>query len=427
MVIHCKYDELRDVSALKAHPKNRNKHPEDQIDRLAKILKYQGLRAPIVVSRRSGKIVKGHGTLQAIKKNGWKEAPVVVQDFEDDDQEWLFVQSDNAIAMWAELDLKGINADLSELGPFDIDLIGIKDFEVEPLDKLLGDEDAVPDVKPTDIKLGDLFVLGNHRLLCGDSTDAAQVKRLMNNERAELCFTSPPYADQREYNGNKQLDTNHIASFISASKNHVNFFVINLGYSRKNLEVNCYWNDYIQTAKNNDLKLLSWNVWDRSGFGYTVGQATAMFTIDHEWIFVFGHKPKDLNKTVENKQAGLSKKGTIRQKDGNTTPVYTSTHNFRQMGTVIRCDVARYVGQEHKHPAMFPVELVENYINYMTNNTQNIYEPFCGSGSTLIACEKTNRKCFMMELDPQYCQVIIDRWEQYTGKKAVKDASRTST
>jgi hypothetical protein len=132
MNIHCKYDELVSVNRLKPHPKNRNKHPDDQIERLAKILKYQGIRAPIVVSKRSNKIVKGHGTLMAIKANQWDTAPVVYQDFEDDDQEWLFVQSDNAIASWAELDIKGINADLSELGPFDIDLLGIKNFNVVP-------------------------------------------------------------------------------------------------------------------------------------------------------------------------------------------------------------------------------------------------------------------------------------------------------
>ena len=132
MNIHCKYDSLVECRLLKPHPKNRNKHPEDQIERLAKILKYQGVRAPIVVSNRSERIVKGHGTLQAIKKNGWDKAPVVYQDFEDDDQEWLFLQSDNAIANWAELDLSAISSDLSELGPFDIDLLGIKNFDVNP-------------------------------------------------------------------------------------------------------------------------------------------------------------------------------------------------------------------------------------------------------------------------------------------------------
>jgi hypothetical protein len=140
MNVHCKYDSLIKCNSLKPHPKNRNKHPEDQIERLAKILEYQGVRAPIVVSKRSGNIVKGHGTLKAIKKNGWTEAPVVYQDFTDEDQEWLFLQSDNAIAMWAELDLKGINADLEDLGPFDIDLIGIKNFTENASDKdLLSD------------------------------------------------------------------------------------------------------------------------------------------------------------------------------------------------------------------------------------------------------------------------------------------------
>lgn len=135
MIVHCKYDSLVKCHSLQPHPKNRNKHPNDQIERLSKILKYQGVRAPIVVSKRSNKIVKGHGTLQAIKKNGWDEAPVVYQEFEDDDQEWLFVQSDNAIASWAELDLQGINADLPELGPFDLDLIGIKNFHENASDK----------------------------------------------------------------------------------------------------------------------------------------------------------------------------------------------------------------------------------------------------------------------------------------------------
>ena len=139
--IHCKYDELILVDKLEPHPKNRNKHPDDQIERLAKILKYQGIRAPIVVSKRSNKIVKGHGTLMAIKANQWDTAPIVYQDFEDDDQEWLFVQSDNAIASWAELDIKGINADLSELGPFDIDLLGLKDFSVDPSEKTFNEKE----------------------------------------------------------------------------------------------------------------------------------------------------------------------------------------------------------------------------------------------------------------------------------------------
>lgn len=173
MNIHCKYDSLVEVGSLKPHPKNRNKHPQEQIERLAKILNYQGLRAPIVVSKLSGKIVKGHGTLEAIKLNKWEKAPVVYQEFEDKDQEWLFLQSDNAIASWAELDLSGVNTDLSELGPFDIDLIGLKNFTVDLNERInqinRGDENSewvdMPEFQEGDnyIKLTFIFASEENR------------------------------------------------------------------------------------------------------------------------------------------------------------------------------------------------------------------------------------------------------------------------
>lgn len=138
MNIHCKYDELIQVNELKPHPKNRNKHPKDQIQRLAEILKYQGIRAPIVVSNQTGFIVKGHGTCEAMRKNDpLFLAPIVFQDFESEEQEYAYIQSDNAIANWAELDLSGINLDLPDLGPsFNVDMLGLKNFELEPADKL---------------------------------------------------------------------------------------------------------------------------------------------------------------------------------------------------------------------------------------------------------------------------------------------------
>lgn len=132
MKIHCSYDEIVKVTDLKPHPKNRNKHPDDQITRLAKILKYQGIRKPITISRQSGYITAGHGRLAAALKNKWTEFPVDYQDYDDDEQEYADVQSDNAIASWAELDLSEINTDIGELGPdFDIDLLGLKDFNLD--------------------------------------------------------------------------------------------------------------------------------------------------------------------------------------------------------------------------------------------------------------------------------------------------------
>lgn len=154
MKIHCSYEKMVAVKDLKPHPKNRNKHPKEQIERLAKIIAYQGIRAPIVVSKLSGLIVKGHGTLEAIRLNKGKEAPVSLQDFDNEEQEYAFLQSDNAIANWAELDLSGINSDLGELGPdFDLDLLGIKDFNLDAPEFEEPDQKGDPVLKEPQLKL----------------------------------------------------------------------------------------------------------------------------------------------------------------------------------------------------------------------------------------------------------------------------------
>jgi hypothetical protein len=134
--LHCKFDELVDPKALKDHPKNRNKHGNDQIERLAKLYDYHGIRHPIVVSKQTGMIVAGHGRKLAAIRAGLKEVPVVYQDFESDDAEYAFIQADNAIALWSDLDLSGINSDLPDLGPdFNLDVLGIKNFTLDMAEK----------------------------------------------------------------------------------------------------------------------------------------------------------------------------------------------------------------------------------------------------------------------------------------------------
>lgn len=136
MIIHCKYDELKAPAQLKRHPKNKNRHSREQIARLAKILEYQGWRYPIKVSNLSGCVTSGHGRIESAIFNKWNEVPVVYQDYTNADQEIADLHADNAIADWAELDLKEINEDISELGPdFDIDMLGIKDFHIDPSEK----------------------------------------------------------------------------------------------------------------------------------------------------------------------------------------------------------------------------------------------------------------------------------------------------
>lgn len=134
--IHCKYDALLNPKDLLDHPKNRNQHGQDQIERLSELYKYHGIRHPIIVSNLSKCIVAGHGRKLAALRAGITEFPVVFQDFESLEKEYAFIQADNAIASWSELDLSKINSDIVDLGPdFDLNMLGIKDFTLEPLDK----------------------------------------------------------------------------------------------------------------------------------------------------------------------------------------------------------------------------------------------------------------------------------------------------
>lgn len=154
MKIHCKYDELVDPKSLKQHPKNRNNHPQDQIKRLAQILDYQGFRYPIKVSKASGFVTSGHGRIAAAILNGWTEVPVNYQEYESQEQEYADLVADNSIASWSELDLSGINTDIGDLGPdFDIDLLGIKNFEIDPpINFIEPKEKKEPEFKEAEIK-----------------------------------------------------------------------------------------------------------------------------------------------------------------------------------------------------------------------------------------------------------------------------------
>lgn len=131
----CEYSELKHVNELVESPKNPNHHSKEQIDRLGEILKYQGFRSPIVVSNRTGHIVVGHGRLMAAKQIGMTYVPVDYQDFEDFDCEYAHMVADNAVSQWARLDLSQVNAEIPELGPIDINMLGLRDFEIEPMDK----------------------------------------------------------------------------------------------------------------------------------------------------------------------------------------------------------------------------------------------------------------------------------------------------
>ncbi|MBO5781307.1 MAG: site-specific DNA-methyltransferase, partial [Opitutales bacterium] len=209
---------MRDIESLVLNPRNNNVHPESQIDRLAKIIKYTGFRSPVVVSTRSGFVVKGHGRIAAARKLGLSQVPVDLQDYDDEAQEWADMIADNKIASYAEFDealTKEILKDIEASG-LDIEQTG---FSAEDANAILAAADAIEvgdDHEADDlpernanaiVKLGDLIELGDHRLICGDATDKATIERLMQGERAKLFATDPPYLVSYEGNEWDEKDT----------------------------------------------------------------------------------------------------------------------------------------------------------------------------------------------------------------------------
>lgn len=397
MKIHCKYDELIEPKKLKVHPKNRNKHSKEQIERLAKLYEYHGIRHPIIVSKRSGYIVAGHGRKAAAHDLGMKEFPVVYQDFDTDEAEYAFIQADNAIALWAELDLSGINSDLPELGPdFDIDMLGIKNFEIDVADKdFEADEDEVPEARPEPkVVQGEVYILGNHRLMCGDSTAITDVERLMSGEKADMVFTDPPYGMAYESNAwdsknadvkAKRTDTMILNDDTTDAGKDALRLIPAVIANEAHLYVWCRWDcfpDFLEVVKEIS-KVKSVVVWDKGGPG--LGDLQCSYG-DSEWAIhgLIGRKP------LQERQNCV-------------------------------WQVNRMKGLNMVHPTQKPIELCERGIVNSTKHGEIILDLFGGSGSTLVACEKTDRKCFMMELDPIYCGVILDRWQKFTGKKAHRE------
>lgn len=375
---------LVDPRTLIKDPRNRNKHSKEQIDRFCKLLKTYGMRWPILVSEQTGVIKAGEGRLLAALKLGMPEVLVSYQDFESTEIEYGFGIADNAIAAWAELDLASIHHDIGDLGPdFDIELLGMDNFVVEPADKLPpgSDEDEVPTPKESICKLGDIWQLGRHRLMCGDSTNIQNIELLMNNQIMDMIFTDPPYgmnenterakasrgflAKANDFNKILGDENTDVAKEICGIAQQISDVVILWG-------ANFYCHSLPETS--------NWLVWD---------------------------KRVEENLTDDNSDCELAWVKTTK----------SSVRIFRHLwkGMIKGSEQ----GQKRVHPTQKPIALAE-WCFSKYGNPRTVLDIFGGSGSTLIACEKTDRQCFMLELDPYYCDTIIARWEKYTGHQAIR-------
>lgn len=395
--------EWIDIKALKLNPKNPNKHPKEQIERLAKILKYQGFRQPIVVSNQSGFVVAGHGRLAAARKNKWDKVPVVRQDFTDATQEYAHMTADNAIASWAELSMEEINMETMELGPFDTELLGIKNWETIPEDKYADkDGDAIPETAKNEygVELGDVYTLGSHRLMCGDSTDRQCVEKLMSGEKPILMVTDPPYGvnlDQtwrEEALGDKLLAKTN--SNRVSNDDRADWFEV---WEICQAEVAYVWHAsafadvVMDSLRRADFEIRQQIIWNKS----IMIMGRGAYHWKHEPCWYAVRKGKNASWIGDRKQV----------------TVWDAAPPAHIMGGS--------KDDKTEHPTQKPLVVYKIPIENHLPKGEWMYDPFGGSGSCIIAAEKTGRRCMAMELDPHYCSVILKRWEQFTGLKAVKE------
>ena len=434
--------ERRPIEALIPYARNARTHSDDQVAQIAASIKEWGWTMPILVDP-AGQIIAGHGRVLAARKLGLTEVPVIVASGWTEAQKRAYVIADNKLALnagWDEELLRLEMGDLQELG-FDLDITGFSDDELEallapedadaePEAEAEDDADDVPEAPTAPVsRAGDIWQLGAHRLICGDSTDPAVVAALMAGERAALLFTSPPYANQRDYTTGGISDWDAMMQGVfGAARTALREdaqVLVNLGLIHRDNEVIPYWDGWIEWMRTQGWRRFGWYVWDQGpGMpGDWAGRLAPAF----EFVFHFNRKDSEArrpNKFVPCIYAGrddhLRGDGTgaggMRNKDGSKTAwnhVGQVTQETKIPDSVIR--IMRHkgkIGQDIDHPAVFPVALPKFVIEAYTDAGDIVFEPFGGSGTTMLAAERTGRVCRTIELAPEYVDVAVRRFQQ---------------
>jgi len=393
--------EYRQVDALIPYARNAKQHSDAQVAQIAASIREFGWGAPILIDGQSN-VIAGHGRLLAARKLGLPEVPVVPMEHLTDTQRRALILADNKIGENASWEDELLGLELSELkdAGFDLTLTGFSEDEwqalidgEEPTNDGLTDDDAVPEVSETPIsKTGDIWILGEHKLLCGDATKAEDYKALLGDELADMTVTDPPYNVNYANTAKDKLRGTHrpilndnmgadFGAFLQAAC--VNILAVTKGavyIAMSSSEL-----DTLQSAfRAAGGKWSTFVIWAKNTF--TMGRAD--YQRQYEPI-LYGWKDG-----AQHYWCGARDQGDVWQ-----------------------------IKKPHKndlHPTMKPVELIERAVRNSSKTRDLVLDPFGGSGTTVIACEKSGRRARLIELDPKYVDVIVRRWQDFSGKKAMR-------
>ena len=368
--------EMVKIGNIKPYPGNAKKHPKEQIERIANSIREFGFQQPLVVDGE-GVIIIGHGRLRAAKKLGLDSVPVVRAEGLSEDQIRALRLADNKTAEseWdldlLDLELEGIDLDMTQFG-FDLNL---EDDETEV------SEVEVSEVESR-VAVGDVWILGRHRLICGDSTDVAVIDRLIAGQKPDLVLTDPPYGiDVVSDDGKVGTD---------------------FGVAKKGIYKKVIADDTTDTAM----------------AAYDVLSQVCDRLIIFGGNYFTGFLPQSDGWLIWDKRGDSGIRNTFADGEMAWCSFHTPVRIYHQLWNGM---IRQGEHDKRVHPTQKPVKMLSEIISDFSQAGDTVLDVFGGSGSVLMACEQTGRQCLMCELDEYYCDVIIARWEKLTGAKAVKE------
>jgi DNA modification methylase len=405
--------EILKTDSLIPYARNSRTHSEAQVAQIAGSIREFGFTNPVLIDGENG-IIAGHGRIMAAQKLGLAEVPCIRLDHLTETQRKAYVIADNKLALNSGWDDSMLALELAELQDdnFDLSLTGFDESELADLlaETIEGetDPDEVPDPPANPVTvIGDVWILGRHRILCGDSTVIGSVEKILDGSQVDLCFTSPPYAlgKNASLSNNKKISERGgaydeheddsdswddlMAGWWSACQSFVSSFVVNIQPLAGNKRQLFRWiNDRID-------RLVDVATWDK---GHAApAMAKGVMSSRYEWLLIFGEN--NASRVVP----FSSWRGTVQS-------VYNAPPQRNNEFSNI-------------HGATMPSHLAEWACGILCDKSKTIYDPFGGTGTTLIACEKLGKTSKLIELTPIYVDVAVKRWQDFTGKQAIHEAS----